>query len=111
MPFSQEEFENDFLPPKTMEHQSCERFRKILKYGRRDLRTFELDGDRSAEAEAYGAAGRVVLNQSDLLIAVWDGGKPAGDGGTVQTLPRGHPLLRPIFWIDATGANGMATAA
>ncbi len=101
MPFSQEEFEKDFLVPKAMEHQSCERFRKILKYGSADLRTFELDGDRSAEAEAYSAAGRVVLNQSDLLIAVWDGGKPAGDGGTVQTLQEAIHYYVPVFWIDA----------
>ena len=88
MPFSQEEFEIDFLPPKTEEDQSRERFRKLLKQAGEDVTKFELDGERSAEAEAYGAAGRVVLNQSDLLIAVWDGGKPAGGGGTVQTPKR-----------------------
>jgi hypothetical protein len=103
MPFSQDEFEQDFAPPHALEADSCNRFRGILQRAREGagLTTFELDGERSAPGEAYSAAGRVVLNQSDLLVAVWDGGKPAGVGGTVETLQDAVRYHVPVLWIDA----------
>jgi Protein of unknown function (DUF4231) len=103
MPFDQEEFENDFLPPNALEQDSRERFRGLLERAREGagVRTFELDGERSAASKAYAVAGRVVLNQSDLLIAVWDGGKPAGGGGTVETLQEAVRYHVPVLWIDA----------
>ena len=103
MPFSQDEFEQDFAPPHALEADLRNRFRSILQRAREGagLTTFELDGERSALGEAYSAAGRVVLNQSDLLIAVWDGGKPAGVGGTVGTLQDAVRYHVPVLWIDA----------
>jgi hypothetical protein len=103
MPFSQVEFEKDFLPPNTLEEHSRDRFRGLLKQASENagLTTFELDGERSAAQAAYGAAGRVVLNQSDLLVAVWDGGKPAGGGGTVETIRDAVHFHVPVLWIDA----------
>ncbi|MDP1026852.1 hypothetical protein Q5H91_06485 [Sphingomonas sp. KR1UV-12] len=47
----------------------------------------ELPGSRDepgGEAAAYERAGRVVLTQSDILIAVWDGGPARGRGGAAQ---------------------------
>jgi hypothetical protein len=106
MPFVQAEFENDFLPQKALETDSLARFRGLLERARtrrmqNPLSVFELDGDRAAEAKAYGAAGRVVLNQSDLIIAVWDGGKAAGGGGTVETLRRAVHFHVPVLWIHS----------
>ncbi len=43
-------------------------------------------GSRADESGAYLEAGRVVLNQSDLLIAVWDGQRLGKKGGTEDTL-------------------------
>ena len=87
MPFVQEEFEKDFLPPEALEPDSRERFRGLLKRAREGagVTTFELDGNRSAAPNAYALGGRVVLNQSDLLVVVWDGQNRAGDGSTVDT--------------------------
>ena len=103
MPFSQEEFEKDFLPPDALELDSRERFRSLLKRARQGagVTTFELDGDRSAAPDAYSLCGRVVLNQSDLLIAVWDGHKPAGDGSTADTALEAVGFQVPVLWIDA----------
>jgi hypothetical protein len=103
MPFFQEEFEKDFLPPTALEADSLARFRNILERARASagLTIFEMDGDRANPPAAYGAAGRIVLNQTDLLIVVWDGDEPKGHGGTVYTL---HEALRfqvPVIWIDA----------
>ena len=82
---------------------SLPNFRGLLERAKAGagLTTFELDGRRTAVSEAYGAAGRVVLNQSDLLIAVWDGHEAAGNGGTVGTLQQALQYNLPVLWIDA----------
>jgi hypothetical protein len=103
MPFAQEEFEKDFLPPEALEPDSRERFRGLLKRAREGagVTTFELDGNRSAAPNAYALGGRVVLNQSDLLIVVWDGQNRAGDGSTVDTAQEAIRFRVPVLWIDA----------
>ncbi|HEY4361205.1 MAG TPA: DUF4231 domain-containing protein [Bryobacteraceae bacterium] len=103
MPFAQAEYEKDFSPANALEDHSLERFHAILKRAREEtaLATFELDGDREQVGDAYGAAGRIVLNQSDLLVVVWDGGLPKGGGGTVQTLKEAVRHGVPVLWIDA----------
>jgi hypothetical protein len=103
MPFLQEEFEKDFEAPAALETDSLAHFRKLLDQAHTGagLTKFEMDGERAEAPEAYGAAGRVVLNQTDLLVLVWDGGEPKGRGGTVQSL---HEALRfhvPTIWVDA----------
>ncbi len=111
LPFAQAEYERDFAPPEALEADSVARFHDLLDEARRGagLTVFELDGQRTsdeAKGEAYAAAGRVVLNQSDLMVAVWDGGEAAGAGGTVDTL---HDAIRfhvPVLWIDAVAPFG-----
>jgi len=82
MPFPQAEFENDFAPGEALKDDSLLRFRRSLA---RVATRFELDGTRAEESEAYGAGGRVVLNQSDLLVVVWDGQRLNKRGGTEET--------------------------
>jgi len=103
LPFAQEEFEKDFLPPVALELDSLARFRAILERARSGagLGLFEMDGTRSRAPEAYSAAGRIVLNQADLLIGVWDGKASAGMGGTVDTLGEAVRYHVPVIWIDA----------
>jgi hypothetical protein len=103
MPFSQEQYEQDFLPPAALEPDSVERFHGLLNRARAvaGVTTFELDGDRSAAPNAYALCGRVVVNQSDLLIVVWDGHERAGDGSTVDTALEAIRFRLPVLWIDA----------
>jgi hypothetical protein len=103
MPFVQSEFEEDFKPPQTVDPQSLDRFRHLLSRAAAESRLvkFELDGSRSEPGAAYAAAGRVVLNQSDLLVAVWDGQAADGMGGTVQTLQEALAYQIPVVWVDA----------
>ncbi len=103
MPFFQSEFEKDFDAASTAE------FRGLLDRAgaETNLVRFELDGRRNTEdepdneARAYANAGQVVLNQSDLLILIWDGGASAGVGGTADTLERALRYHVPTIWIDA----------
>jgi hypothetical protein len=107
MPFAQAEFEKDFEPPEALEPDSLTRFHDLLECAERStgLVKFELDGSRKNAPAAYGAAGRVVLNQSDVLIVIWDGKEAAGAGGTVQTLHEAIFYQVPVLWIDAVAPH------
>jgi hypothetical protein len=64
---------------------------------------FELDGDRKIDggaAVAYERAGRVVLSQSDILIAVWDGHPVRGRGGAAQIVAEAVLAGIPVVVID-----------
>ena len=104
MPFHQEEYEKDLTP------ESLAHFRALLDQARQGagLTTFELDGERTEDGSgaAYGAAGRVVLNQSDLLVVVWDGMEAHGAGGTVETAALAVRFHVPVLWIDAAAPFG-----
>lgn len=52
---------------------------------------------------AYELAGRLVLSQSDILIAVWDGEAARGRGGTTQVIAEAVALHQPVIHIDASG--------
>jgi hypothetical protein len=57
----------------------------------------ELPGNRSNEPEAYAMAGRATVAHCDLLIAIWDGLKARGRGGTAEVvevaIARGTPVI------------------
>jgi len=108
MPFVREEFERDFAGPEAYEAASAARFDSILEQAGNAgvLTRFELDGRRDRAHEAYEAAGRVVLNQSDLLVAIWDGGGTNGVGGTVDTLREAVACNVPTLWIDSRAPHG-----
>jgi hypothetical protein len=103
MPFTQAEFEKDFLAPAALEPQSLAQFRALLDTARQGpgLRVMELDGARAQAPAAYAAAGHAVLDQSHLLVAVWDGGEAAGQGGTSETLREGLRRHIPVLWVNA----------
>ena len=56
---------------------------------------FALESARRAEL-----AGKVLIEQSDILIAVWDGASTANVGGTGHTVFEALKLGTPVIWID-----------
>ncbi len=69
---------------------------------------FVLDGDRSVEggsAIAYERAGRVVLAQSDILVAVWDSGPVRGRGGAAQIVAEAVLAGIPVIHVDPAGTH------
>lgn len=50
---------------------------------------------------AYEAAGEYVLNNSDVLIAIWDGENAQGRGGTGDIVARARERGLPIAWVHA----------
>ena len=50
---------------------------------------------------AYQAAGEYVLNNSDVLITIWNGENAQGRGGTGDIVARARVLGLPIAWVHA----------
>ncbi|GAB5488961.1 MAG: hypothetical protein Pars2KO_25310 [Parasphingorhabdus sp.] len=51
-------------------------------------------------AQRAALAGRILIEQSDIVIAVWDGKSAANIGGTGHTLASALDLGAPVIWID-----------
>jgi len=74
LPFHRDEYEEDF---NAMDSRAD--YRTLLDQA---SAVMELNGDRKDAEGAYLEAGRVMLEQSDILIAIWDGKPARGRGGT-----------------------------
>jgi hypothetical protein len=92
LPFTRSEYAHDFATP-----ESRAAFDRLLGQART---VFELGGPAEARPRAYEAAGYVMLANSDLLIAVWDGREAEGIGGTAQIVNRAVANGIPVVWID-----------
>jgi hypothetical protein len=105
MPFRQVEYEKDFAAgsAKALAADALPCFRGLLADARQGpgLVSYEMDGSRNDESAAYGAAGRVVLNQSDLLVVIWDGQRLGKRGGTEEIFDAAIARGVPVIWIDA----------
>lgn len=103
MPFCQAEFEKDFAFQNASEPDSLARFRGILKQAEEEskLIRIEMNGSRDNPQKAYGDAGSAVVDQSDLLIAVWDGKVTQKIGGTEETFREARNCGMHIIWVDA----------
>ena len=95
LPFAQPQYEHDFLE----RPGSVEVFRALL--AKAGPRVLELDGGRGEqEAASYGAAGRLVVRNCDLLIALWDGRPGKGPGGTADTVHFAAHAGVPVWWVS-----------
>jgi len=52
-------------------------------------------------SERAALASRIVIEQSDIVLAVWDGESTAHGGGTGHTVAAALDLGAPVIWIDA----------
>jgi len=62
-----------------------EEFKRLL---RRCTRSETLE-ERGTNEQAYFVAGKRVIDRSDLVVAVWDGGPAGGLGGTADAVKYG----------------------
>ncbi len=93
LPFLKAEYEKDFDS-----EESVQEFRELFDHATSVL---ELDGQRTSEGEAYEAVGRMVIRHSDVLIAIWDGRRERGAGGTSQVVREASSFGVPIVRIDS----------
>jgi xanthosine utilization system XapX-like protein len=96
LPFARAVYEADFSPA------GVDAFRNLLARGQ----VFELDGSRDdplSRDESYEAAGRFVVGVSDFVIAIWNGERAQGRGGTGEIAPYAIEAATPVWWIDENG--------
>ncbi len=93
LPFHAEEYRQDFAS-----EESKREFDALLA---RASAVFEAGGRREHAAAAYERAGQIVVEQSDVLIAVWDGEASRGRGGTAQMMDEALAMGVPVVWLHA----------
>src|SRR5690348_315713 len=76
-------FERGYYRTTLVDDAARNHFDMLLK---RASRVLELPGHHDDVTEGYAMAGRATVAQSDLLIAVWDGEKARGRGGTAEVV-------------------------
>ncbi len=64
-------------------------------------RVQELPGSLNDTTAAYEAMGRAMVDEGDILVAVWDGKPAAGRGGTPEIIEYAITRGKPVTWIDA----------
>src|SRR5438309_2700977 len=68
---------------------------------RRAARVQTLSGIKEAERDlAYLECGLLVVDEADLVIAVWDGKPSRGVGGTADIVTNARTLIKPLILID-----------
>jgi hypothetical protein len=96
MPFTRAEYEQDFTDAADLEE-----FQSLLH--RAGTNWLEMDGSReTARLSSYEAAGRYVVRNCDLLIAIWDGEREGnGRGGTAEIVRYAAATGVPVWWLHA----------
>jgi hypothetical protein len=98
LPFARDQYANDFAA-----NASCLEFNRLLDNTEATTAILEMDGSRDRDSESYLAAGRVVLSQSDVLLAIWDGQGPREKDYTAQLVAEAN--LRNILTIRIDPAD------
>lgn len=63
-------------------------------------RITELPGRPGVSAQAYHRAGQALLDESDLLLAVWDGQPAQGPGGTAEVVEAACARRMPVVHVS-----------
>jgi hypothetical protein len=90
LPLPVEEYLEDFSTP-----ESVKEFQEFLH---RADQVIELPGNQVRE-DAYVALGRALLDQCDILVAIWDGEPARGRGGTAEIVREARTRGMPLAWI------------
>ncbi|MBF9152231.1 hypothetical protein [Novosphingobium jiangmenense] len=97
LPFPAEVYQGDFA-----DEASRADFAALLQAA---TSTIVLDGTTQARERAYDRAGLLLLDNVDLLIAVWDGGPGRGRGGTREVIEEAARRSVPLVTISPDGLS------
>ncbi len=86
--------------------ESGKEFEELLSQAR-TVRTLPPRGSR---VEAYEQVGRYIVDQCDVLIALWDGKLSAGHGGTQEIVRYARDSNCPLVWIHTGDPSQMEFA-
>jgi hypothetical protein len=95
LPFPEKKFREDFDEPEwTRAEQVMARALSV-----------EIKGVSDKPEQAYYECSIETVQQSELLIALWDGEKGRGMGGTADAVSFALELGRPVIWINSATAE------
>ncbi|MBB3764607.1 hypothetical protein [Sphingomicrobium lutaoense] len=94
LPFPEPIYARDFTDDKWA------RSKKLVDQADTVMSLSEYEGGDEA---GYEMAGRLMLSQCDILIAVWDGEAARGRGGTTQVIAEAVAMHMPVIHVDAGG--------
>ena len=110
LPFPVESYRLDFI-----EQSSKDAFDALLA---RATAIVELPGERrqpdapedapDLQGAAYATVGEYVIDHSDLVLALWDGGPARGVGGTAEVVARARAQGVPVLHVDPTQPDAPA---
>lgn len=92
LPLAADDYETDFTTP-----ASRREYRSLLDFADEVIEV----GPQASRNAAYEAAGREVLDRSDLLVTIWDGQDAQGQGGTGAIVRQARARGLPIAWVHA----------
>lgn len=96
LPFPADVYANDFAPG---DWAKAERLAAVADS------TLALTDHKGGHEAAYEAVGRLVLAQSDILIAIWDGKPARGRGGTTDVVAEAIARHIPVIHINPDGEH------
>jgi hypothetical protein len=94
LPFPRLTYRRDFVDPASLAEFDALALRAATMV--------ELDGCYDTEETqkvAYAAVGAFVVDESDVVIALWDGEPSGGFGGTAEIVARARRNGRPVLWL------------
>ncbi|HZV45552.1 MAG TPA: hypothetical protein VFF90_13795 [Saprospiraceae bacterium] len=108
LPLTEEDYEEDFDTP-----ESLDEFRRLMGMDpnpirlrkRRILEESLPDQELEHRRTAYYNVGKYIVDECDILIAVWDGQPAKGRGGTLDAIEYARSVQRPIILINSHNCN------
>ncbi|MBK9175506.1 MAG: hypothetical protein IPM46_04050 [Flavobacteriales bacterium] len=94
LPFPSVDYERTFSSP-----EAALEFRELLSRDPAPLVVAPAPADADARRSAYFEAGRRVVDECDVLIAIWSGAPAGGKGGTAEVIDYARSIERPMLII------------
>ncbi len=92
LPFEPDEYRKDFAPGEELDE-----FERALEEADEIV---ALPGDRSDAEGAYVLVGELLIQEADILVAIWDGEEGHGPGGTAHVVELALQSSVPVIHID-----------
>lgn len=62
-------------------------------------------GDVTSIDESHEVLGKYLLENCNMLVAVWDGGESKGKGGTVDIIESAIKIGKRVIWLDTSSSE------
>ena len=96
LPMEKDDYIRDFIT-----NESKMEFEELLS----EAKSVRVLPAQRSRTKAYEQVGHYVVDNCDVLIAIWDGESAAGQGGTAEIVQYARDQHRLLIWINANNAR------